>query len=643
MSLFRRIWLMVIGLTLAAFVASLTVNTLTARNYLEKQLFIKNKDNATALALSMSQQVDKDDVMMQLLLSALFDNGHYQSIVLTAPDGRIIVERHAAEDIDLDAPGWFVRLLPIEAEPGLAFIQEGWQQYGTITLASHSKFAYRDLWQGTLDLSMWFIAGGLVAGLLATLMLRLITRPLDAVVAQARAITERRFISVALPEVPELKSVVSAMNDMVTRVRQMFAEEAARLDSMRKKLNHEPVSGLPNRDYFMSRLREALDNEESAPYGAIVFLRLKDLIEINRTLGRIKTDHLLHAVGIELKSVCGDHDRWLPARLNGSDFAILAQNESDIRSLASQLTDRMLALRQAHAHESTDFFHVGAMRYTRGDAMSDVLSATDQVLAQAETAQMNGFALHEGTSADIVALPSEAWRRLITEALNEDRVRLVDFPVVGGNGRPIHREGLIRMQTEADGPWRPAGDFMPYAIRLDLTSSLDLGVIRLALLHLRNTEGEFAVNLTAEAIADWNFHNALLTLLRQEPGLCQRLWMEVPEYGVFAHFEAFHDFCTALKPLGCKIGIEHFGRKLSEVNKLADIGVDYIKVDSSFIRGIDQHEGNQEFLKGLCRMVHSIGVLVIAVGVQNQLELDTLLSLGFDGATGPAVMEPAAY
>lgn len=640
MSLFRRIWLMVIGLALAAFIGSLTVNTFTARGYLEKQLFIKNKDNATALALSMSQQPDKDEVMMQLLLSALFDNGHYQSIVLTDPEGRIIVERSADDSIEIGAPGWFRALLPIDAEPGIAFIQDGWQQYGTITLASHSKFAYQDLWQGTLQLTAWFMVGGLAAGFLGTLILRLITRPLDDVVAQAHAITERRFISVTEPDVPELKSVVSAMNAMVTRVKQMFAEEASRLDTMRKKLNHEPVSGLPNRDYFMSRLREALENEESSAYGALAFLRMKDLIEINRTLGRIPTDQLLRDIGDQLKSICGSHDKWLPARLNGPDFAILAQNQADVRALAAEVTERMSTLRLTRAPQIEAFFNVGAIRYNRGDAMSAVLSATDQILAQAESAESNGFAVHEGQASDIIALPAETWRTLITEALNEDRIKLVDFPVVTADGKPIHREGLIRMQTEADGPWRPAGDFMHYAVRLDLSATLDLGVVRLALRHLRDQEGDFAVNLTAEAIANWNFHNELLALLRSEPTLCPRLWVEVPEYGVFTHFDAFRELCTTLKPLGCRIGIEHFGRKLSEVNKLADIGVDYVKVDSGFIRGIDQSEGNQEFLKGLCKMVHSIGILVIAVGVRNQQEVDTIVALGFDGATGPAVMEP---
>jgi len=641
MSLFRRIWLTVIGLTLAAFLGSLLVNTLTARSYLEKQLFIKNKDNATALALSMSQQADKDPVTVELLLSALFDNGHYQHIRLVDPNGKTLVERVAAPDLDLGAPAWFVALLPIRAEPGVAHIADGWKQYGSISLASHSKFAYRDLWQGTLELTGWFFVGGILAGILGTLMLRLITRPLDQVVGQARAIVERRFISVAEPRVPELRSVVVAMNDMVSRLKQMFAEEAARLDVMRKKLNHDAVSALPNRDYFMGRLREALESDDSAPYGVLVMLRLKDLIEINRRLGRAETDRLVRAIGDLLKETCGSRDKWLPARLNGPDFALLAQNHEQAGSLAGQLVAALLALRADGYPAIDDMFRVAAARYKRGDAMGKVLSGCDQLLAQAEGLGANSFVAHEGDAAAIAAIPAEAWREVISEALKEDRIKLVNFPVVAARGATLmHREGVIRMQTEADGPWRPAGDFMPFAVRLKLTPSLDLGVIRLALETLRKETGNFAVNLSADTFADPDFRKRLIELLRSHGDACARLWVEVPEYATVSHFDAFNELCRSLKALGCKVGIENFGRKLAEVDKLADLGVDYVKVDTSFVRDIDQNDGNREFLDGLCKMVHGIGIMAIAVGVRNQRELDTLVALGFDGVTGPAVLEP---
>jgi EAL domain-containing protein (putative c-di-GMP-specific phosphodiesterase class I) len=106
---------------------------------------------------------------------------------------------------------------------------------------------------------------------------------------------------------------------------------------------------------------------------------------------------------------------------------------------------------------------------------------------------------------------------------------------------------------------------------------------------------------------------------------------------VFRQIEAFRDLCRTLKKLGCRVGIEHFGHRFGEIAKLSDLGLDYLKVDGSFIHGIHLNAGNQEFLKGLCKMAHSIGVSVIAEGVRSAEELAVLPGLGFDGVTGPAV------
>lgn len=641
MSLFKRIWLTVISLTLAAFFGSLLVNTLTARSYIEKQLFIKNQDNATALALSMSQQVDKDPVTMELLLSALFDNGHYQAIRLIDPAGKVIVERIAPADIDPGAPAWFVGLLPIRVEPGIAHIAEGWKQYGSISLASHSKFAYQDLWRGTLELIGWFLSGGVLAGLLATLMLRLITRPLDQVVDQARAIAERRFIRVNEPKVPELKSVVSAMNDMVARLRQMFAEEAARLDAMRDKLNHDIVTALPNRDHFMSRLREALESEESAAFGALVLLRLDNLGEINRLLGRGETDRLLRAIAAMLKTLCIGQEAWLPARLNGSDLAILAPNLPESSTLAHRMATDLLTLRDRDFAAIGDLFAIGALHYRRGDPIGTVLAGCDRLLALAENRGANAVIVEEASGSAAAALPAESWRGLIAEALREARIGLVNFPVVGTRDAVLlHREGMIRLRTESNGPWRPAGDFMPFATRLKLVAPLDLEVAKLALEALQRENGHLAINLTPDTVASSESRQRLVKLLAAHPAICDRLWIEVPEHGTVIHFDAFQELVRSLKALGCRIGIENFGRQLAAADKLAALGVDYVKIDGQFVRDIDSNEGNREFLAGLCRMAHNLGILVIAVGVRTPAEFKTLSALGFDGVTGPAVGEP---
>ena len=161
--------------------------------------------------------------------------------------------------------------------------------------------------------------------------------------------------------------------------------------------------------------------------------------------------------------------------------------------------------------------------------------------------------------------------------------------------------------------------------------------MKLAIEHLQKGSGDVAVNLSAETLGDFGFRNQLLQLLQGYPQLCSRLLFEVPEYGVFRQFDAFKDLAQALKAMGCRVGIEYFGQRFAESDKLATLGLDYIKVHPGYIRGISQNEGNQEFLKGLCSMAHAFGITVIALGVESKDDLTLLAQLGFDGATGPGV------
>jgi uncharacterized protein YneF (UPF0154 family) len=186
MSLSKQLWLAVVLLLTIVFSVSFLVTTLSARTYLEKQLSMKNADNATSLALSLTQQ-GADAVLLELTLSAQFDTGFYELIELTDPEGQVTIRR-VAEQAQAGAPGWFMRLFPIDVEAGVATVQAGWQQAGTLTLRSQSRFAYKELWQTTLMLAGVFLLAGLVAGFVGHSLLKRILHPLAEVVEQAEAI-----------------------------------------------------------------------------------------------------------------------------------------------------------------------------------------------------------------------------------------------------------------------------------------------------------------------------------------------------------------------------------------------------------------------------------------------------------------------
>ena len=636
MSLIKQLWIAIILVMTIAFGGSMLVSVLSARHYLEQQLQVKNIDNATALALSLTQ-LEKDETLVELLVAAQFDVGHYRFIRIVSPVGKILVERVATDQKPV-APDWFVKLIPIRTTPGQALIQDGWNQYGTLTLASHDSYAYQSLWDGTIELLLWFVIGAAITGLAGTLLMRTITRPLGEVVGQAQAIAERRFLTITEPRTPELKSVARAMNEMVGRLKAMFSEEAARLETLRRKVNLDAVTGLASRDYFMSHLREAVQGDQFGSAGTLVLVRLPDLNDLNTLLGRQQADALLKNVGAELYKSGDGHLGQRAGRVKGAEFALVCPSFASAAEAARDIHERLtLNVLPKWRDKVPDLFHISAVRYHHDQNLGELLACADETLARAANQGPNNWlAVEDGQARE--ALPAEQWRALLTEAVAGGRLVLNFFPVVTGDGSgALHREGMMRLQVDAAGTLIPAGDFMPMAAQLNLTAPIDLGVVKLAIEHLRTSAGDIAVNLSAQTIADFAFRNELTQLLKTYPEVCKRLLFEVPEYGVYKQFDAFREMAQTLKQLGCRVGIEYFGQHFADSGKLADLGLDYIKVHPSYIRDIAHNEGNQELLKGLCKVAHAIGITVVAQGVENQADLPLLAALGFDGVTGPGV------
>lgn len=634
MSLMRQLWLAVVLTTLAAFSGSLLISVWSAKGYLTQQLERKNSDNASSLALAMTQQ-EKDPVTIDLQVAALFDTGFYQQISVMDPHGKVIAQR-IQQAVESEVPVWFEQLLAISSTPGVAQVSDGWKQYATVTVISHTQFAYRALWEQVGKLILWFVVGGIIAGAIGMLGLRMIGRSLGHVVEQAGAIGERRFVTIPEPKTPELRILAKAMNAMVERVRLMFADEAKRLDELRHRINYDTLTGLPNRGYFVAHCQEALEGPEAAQFGVLAVMRLPNLDDINTVLGRVGTNALLKDIGQLFRERAEAEPNALAARLKAGEIALLLPGVSDAQKLAQELSELFEAQLVGKWAALPDLYHLGVVRYERGEHWTEVLSKLDQALALAEAEGGNTWHVISNDELRRV-IPGEQWRSLLTQAIDGGRLRLVFYPVMRQMGGAVHQEGMIRLQEESGTQALTAADFMPIAAHLHLTAPIDLAVIRLAIEHLQGVKDDVAVNLSAETLSNWNFRNELSGLLRSYPALCRRLWFEVPEYGAFKHFEAFKDLCRVLKELGCHVGVEYFGQRLAESDKLTELGLDYVKLHPSLVQGIAENEGNQEFVRRFCSVAHSVGIIVIAVGVRSEGDLAKLKELGLDGATGPVV------
>ena len=638
MSMYRQLWLSILVSMLFALSASLFASLINARAYLEAQLSTKNRDNAASLALAISQGMPgPDDVI--LAVTAQFDSGQYEHILVVDPQGKKLVERVAPED-DPGAPQWFIRLLPIEPAPGQARITSGWRQVGTISLMSHVHFAYQALWETALYMTGAIALAGLLGGILSSLVLRRLRRPLQAVVEQARSISDRLFVTIPEPAVPELRQLASAMNDTVQRIRGLFEDEAQRYEQLRREANFDPLTGLANRGFFMNKLEQALESEDAAG-GTLAILRVAGLDLINRQQGREVGDELICRVGLTLEGFAESCHEATASRLGGSEFALLLPPDTDAAQLLTELMGALTQAKESVGGGGAAAW-IGYGHFQGGGLLAALLARVDAALIEAHSAGIN--AIREAASEAETGAPSNAeqWRTAIRQALEERHgLRLAYFPIRDLAGGRTFSESPLRIRLDASGEWLPAGRFIPVAERLGLIQELDLATLSLALEDLdRRPELEgLWIHVSARSIAEDTFLDRLQELLFEHPEACARLWLEIQETRALHRLESLRSLVQMLKPLGCHLGLEHFGHQFDRIGEIYDLGLDFLKVDASFIRDVDSNAGNQAFLVGLCDIAHKIGIRVFAEGVETQAEMKKLLEIGFDGVTGPVLRE----
>ncbi len=562
MSLLKQLFLAICLFLVVAFSGSFVSSVENSREQLRGQLRSHAQDAATALGLSLTPHVD-DPAMVQLMVSSIFDSGYFASIrVIDIKSGKPLVERVQAH-AERTVPGWFERLVDLQPQGGDALIMRGWEQAARVEVVSHPQFALARLWDSALGSLYWLLACGAASLLLGGWLLRRQLRPLDQMVRQAHAISRREFLSLPrLPRTPELRRVVQAMNQMVEKLRTLFAEEAARSDKLRAQAYQDSLTGLPNRRLFDARLNEQLGAGEHEHAGQLLLLRLNDLNGLNQRLGGQRTDELIQAVARLLVDSCGQQGRadWLLARSRGGEFAVLAPgcSREQAERLAEELCEGLENLARTGASDLTPVAYLGISAFAEGDSPADLLARADQALAQAESQPAQPWASQDGTA--LAALnDSQDWHDWIDQALTERRLLLYFQPVVDclDTQRVLHHKVLARL-LDPQATAIAAGRFLPWIERFGWAARLDLAMLEQSLEHLRRHPRPLALSLSAASVRNAQTFAPLLALLKAHPQEARQLTLELDERHLPAAAE-LERLSQVLRELGCGLGLQHFG------------------------------------------------------------------------------------
>lgn len=627
MSLVKRLWIAVGLIILAAVLSAGIINIHSAQHYLENELKVKNLDTATALALTISQSAS-DAVTVELLLSSQFDLGHYQRIDYLGPDGSLLVRRERVTQPPA-VPAWFMRLFPIMPEPGMAMIQSGWKQLGSIQLHSDPSFAYESLWRSALVLAELFLLGGAFVGVLGMVYIRRLLQPLYRVVEQAEALAERRYLEIRPPRTREFRLIIEAMNRLAHRTKALLDDEAARLHKLKTEHEVDARTGFMVSEVFRRNAADEIERETTNPQGLLLLVRIVNLEALNREIGRLQADCLIESMAQQMRRALQAETGAHYGRLSAAEFSILLPGQGDSATVLQQLHASLLQVEHAHLLQLS----YGATRYEAHSDLFELLSTCEQSLTSA------------GAERLALPLPGDAppshsareWEQILQVALREHEFQLALYPVRGRNHSYLHTEAPARLHSSVCGETLVAGAFLPWARRQGLVGQVDLEILAQTLASVERHEHDICINLGYESVCDEGLVQRIVDMMGQSKGQAAQLWFDVGEEVAFENPQAFARFCERLRPLGCKIGIEHLDRHVAHLARLHGLGLHYIKLSRALVQDVGHEVTAQALLRGLCTIGHTMGMLVIAEGVSQSDDLPLLFDLGLDGVTGSAI------
>lgn len=647
MSILRQLLLSVTLAISVILLGTLALSVNSAREYLSGQLQVQSTDAAVSLALSLSQPANNDPVVQELLVSALYDGGHFSLVRLTDPDGKVLIERRSTATA-ASVPAWFQALAPLDSQAASHAVSDGWRQIGEVTLIANDAYAWEALWRSSLKMIALVVGAGILWAIFAFVLVGWIkNRLLREISDHVRGIGRDAPGEQVEARVPELSGVVQALNQTRERIHASVEEQNAKIESLELELNQDPVTGLPNRKYFVNEFRRALETR-AAPGtsrvdgGHVLVFRQRDLADLNRHMPREFIDQWLRTACERIQGTLKRMHVAAPmlARLNGSDFALLLPGCAAPQAMmvAEQVRADLHASRipvgEGHlcrwAQAMTDYGH--------GSQAGTVLARLDFGLMRAESAGNDQVVIAGATDTHSPSEAGErAWKDAIQTALEGRHFELSTEPLLALNGRVVRTEAMLMLRTAPDQEPIPATLFIPPAVRLDLVAECDLEAVRLGLEWLASHAGELAVRVSLPSLRGQKFLRQLALLLTENRPLARRLYVEIDAHGLVECHEQITAFARVAAEFGAHIGVRRLAQQFGAVAQLHTLPLSYVKLGGGFVGGMSQSPGSQQLTASVLETARSLGIAVYAEDVPDAETQRILQGLGIDIMRGQGV------
>jgi diguanylate cyclase (GGDEF)-like protein/PAS domain S-box-containing protein len=427
------------------------------------------------------------------------------------------------------------------------------------------------------------------------------------------------------------------------------AEERAKFEAALKRqlaerlyqASHDDLTGLPNRRSLNTKLSEALASGKPM---ALLLLDLDRFKEVNDVLGHHYGDQLLCAVAERFRPVLRAND--FLARIGGDEFALVLhplQGIDDAIAIAERLGR---ALAEPFSLNDVPVYmeaSVGiALHPEHGSTAGELMQRADVAMYGAKAAK-SGWQLYQASSR-----PSPKRVSRLAElrtAVDANQLLLHYQPKIElGSGEIIGVEALVRWLHPEHGLIMP-GEFVPLVEQTGLIRPLTTFVLADALRQWRvwadaGSELTIAVNIAPRTLGDLDFAELVEVLLGEYSVPARTLELEVTESSLMGDAASSSDMLQRLQQAGVKIVLDDYGTGYSSLSRLRNLPIDEIKIDKQFVTSIDTDAHSSEILRSTIALGHSLGMRVVAEGVEDAIVLAQLAALGCDAAQGYHIALP---
>jgi diguanylate cyclase (GGDEF)-like protein len=416
-------------------------------------------------------------------------------------------------------------------------------------------------------------------------------------------------------------------------------ERHARDEQLLKLSRHDPLTGELNRTHLIAALAEAIEeNTRFRSTCAFMLIGIDHLARVNDAFGFDVADAVIAEVGqrIRLRLRAGD----VLGRFSGNKFGLILKNCTvDDTNIAAErflagIRDEVVPTKSGPVSVTASIGGVSVPRYARN--ADEAINRAQETLDAAKRRRAGSFALWRPN------VERDAQRRVnirvtdeIVTALNDRRIVTAYEPVVAARSRePAFYECLVRME-QGDGQMLLAPDIVPVAERLGLIRMVDHRILELVVAELiASPNVRLSLNISPETTMDPDWSATIESLMRSNPGVAERLIVEITETVAIQDIDDIRGFVTRLKNFGSRIAIDDFGAGYTSFRNLRKLGVDIVKIDGAFVQNIARSADDRAFVQTLIDLARRLDIKTVAEWVQDEEAAVMLREWGCDYIQG---------